>query len=53
MEKRTGIITTGENSRFVHQSSMAILPEESTSSKSEELGEGSDEFGLRNIFVHG
>jgi hypothetical protein len=41
-----GMISTGENSWFVHQSSLAILPAESHSRKSGGTDEGNDEFGL-------
>jgi hypothetical protein len=40
MENHGGMICTGENSRFVHQMTLAILAAETSSSKSRELGEG-------------
>jgi hypothetical protein len=36
MENHGGIISTKENSLFVHQSSLSILPAESSSSEQEE-----------------
>jgi hypothetical protein len=40
MDKHGGIISTEENSRFVHQSSLAILAAESSDRKQEELAKG-------------
>jgi hypothetical protein len=37
---------TEKTPEFVHQSSLAILPAESCSSKAGGTGEGNDEFGL-------
>jgi hypothetical protein len=51
MEDHGGIISTGENSWFVHQSSLAILPAEFSSSKSGTTGVGNYEFGFRSFFV--
>jgi hypothetical protein len=51
MEKRGGMISIEENSLFVHQSSLTILPVESSSSKQEER-EKEMNFALRNAFVH-
>jgi hypothetical protein len=43
---------TDRGNLFVHQNSLVILPAESCSSKAGGTGEGNDQFGLRNIFVH-
>jgi hypothetical protein len=49
MENHGGMLSTGENSLFVHQSSLAILPAELSSSKTGGTGEG-NEFSLRSIY---
>jgi hypothetical protein len=51
MKKHDGIISTGENSRFVLQNFLPVLTIESSSSKGLETGEG-NEVSLRSIFVH-
>jgi hypothetical protein len=45
-EKNGGTTSTGEDSWFVHQSSLEILPAESPSNKAGETGEGKYKFGL-------
>jgi hypothetical protein len=40
MENNSGIISTGKNSWFLNQSSLAILPAVSSSSKAGGTGEG-------------
>jgi hypothetical protein len=46
MENHGGMISAGENSRFVHHSSPAILQADSSNSKIEGTDEGNNEFGL-------
>jgi hypothetical protein len=51
LENHAGIISTGENSWFVRQISLANLPAESSSGKAGGTGEG-NEFGLTNYIIH-
>jgi hypothetical protein len=51
MENHGGMILTGENFCLVHQSSLAILPKESSSSKTGRTGEGNDKFVLVSLFI--
>jgi hypothetical protein len=44
IESHGGMIVTGENSLFIHQSSLAILPAESSSNKVGGTGKSNDEF---------
>jgi hypothetical protein len=46
MENHGGMISTVENSSFVHQSSLAILPAQSSSRKAGRTEETNYEFGL-------
>jgi hypothetical protein len=48
MKNHGGMISAEENSLFVHQSSLAILPAESSSSEAGGTGEGKDEFCVGN-----
>lgn len=43
-------ISTVENSSFVNQSSLKIMPAESSSSKPEGTDEGNNKFSLRNNY---
>jgi hypothetical protein len=52
MENHGGMISTKENSLFVHQSSLSILPAESSSSEQEERAKGMMNLALRSIFAH-
>jgi hypothetical protein len=58
MEKDAGMISTGKNSLFVYQSSLAIIRAELSSNKAGETGEEihfdirSISFVLRDVFVH-
>jgi hypothetical protein len=46
MENHGGMISPAESSSFVHQSSLAFLPAESSSSKAGRTEERNYEFGL-------
>jgi hypothetical protein len=52
MKIHGGIISTGENSWFVHHNSLAILPAQPSSSKAEGTGGGNDEFFLTKYLFH-
>jgi hypothetical protein len=52
MVNHSRMISTAENSSFVHQRCLAILPAESSSSKATENGEEIMNLVLRDIFVH-
>jgi hypothetical protein len=52
MENYGGKISTEENSLFVHQSSLAILPAESSDSKQDEREKRLMNLALGSIFVH-
>jgi hypothetical protein len=52
MENHGGMMLTEENSWYVHQSSLAILPAESSGSKQEEWAKGMMNLALQSIFVH-
>jgi hypothetical protein len=52
MKNHSGMISTIGNSWFVHQSSLASLPAELSSTKAGGTGEGSDEFGHTKYFVY-
>jgi hypothetical protein len=49
MENHGGVISTEENSSFIHQNSLAVLPEKLSDSKQEEREKGNNEFGPSNI----
>jgi hypothetical protein len=49
MENHGGMMSTEENSSFIHQSSLAVLPEKLSGSKQEERVKGNNEFGPSNI----
>jgi hypothetical protein len=52
METLGGMISTGVNSCFFHQTSLAFLPAESSSSKAGGAGKGNDEFCLSKYPFH-
>jgi hypothetical protein len=52
MELHDGMYSTEETSLSVHQSSLAVLPTESSGSKQQERVKGMMNFALLNIFVH-
>jgi hypothetical protein len=52
MDNHDGMISTGENSLFFHQSSLEIVTVESSSSKARGTGEGSGEFCLTKYLFH-
>jgi hypothetical protein len=50
IESRDGIISTKENSSFIYQRSMAVLPAESSRRKEEELAKKITNLALRRIY---
>jgi hypothetical protein len=52
MENHGGMISTEENSRFVHHSPLSMLPVESSGSKQEEPTKEIMNLVLLSIFVH-
>jgi hypothetical protein len=52
VENHGGVMSTGKNSWFVYQSSLAILPAESSGSGREERARGIMNLALISIFVH-
>jgi hypothetical protein len=52
MEDHGVMISTEENSCFVHQSSLAVLPAESSSIKQEEGAKETINVALRSVFIH-
>jgi hypothetical protein len=50
MENQGGIMSTGESSSFIHQSSLAILPAELSGSKQEERAKEMMNFGHAKYF---
>jgi hypothetical protein len=52
MENHDWIMSTEENSWFIHQSSLEILPVESSGSKQEEGAKEMMNLALLSIFIH-
>jgi hypothetical protein len=51
MESHGGIMSTGENSTFVHQTYLANLPTELSRSKQDKTAKGIMNLALGSIFV--